>query len=164
SAARTATVEAGKTPRSSDQLVLRFRPAAFKEPVTALGFVEETKDGRRLPTDRPKDYKVEFMGRCEPTLSVSRPYAYLYTAPFQNVTENLQWHGIDVEELREDIELDVEAYRVDKVSHSIRPFQKHSLVTVEATARKEARRVPAGTVLVRTAQPAGTLAAYLLEP
>jgi dipeptidyl aminopeptidase/acylaminoacyl peptidase len=164
SAARSATVENGKAPRPSDTIVLRFRPAAFKEPATILGFVEETKDGKRVSTNKPKDYRVAFDGRCEPTLSVTRPYAYLYPASLRAVTENLQRHGIEVEELREDFELDVEAYRVNKVSHALRPFQKHNLASVEVMARKEARRIAAGTVLVRTAQPLGTLAAYLLEP
>src|SRR5207248_5129356 len=67
SAARSATVEMGRAPRPSDQVVLRFRSAAFKEPATILGFVEETKDGKRVPTDKPKDYKVAFDGHCEPT-------------------------------------------------------------------------------------------------
>ena len=68
-----------------------------------------------------------------------------------------------MEELREDIELDVEAYLVDKVSH-LREFQQHQPTQLEVSVRKEARRIEAGTVLVRTGQPLGTLAAYLLEP
>src|SRR5206468_1197674 len=72
-------------------------------------------------------------------------------------------HGITLDELREDVELDVETYRIDKVRRT-RDFQKHQPVELEATARKESRRVAAGTVLVRTSQPLGSLAAYLLEP
>jgi dipeptidyl aminopeptidase/acylaminoacyl peptidase len=163
-AARAATVNGGKRPRPDDRIVLRFRTAAEKEPRTALGYVEEKKDGKTVSTGKPHDYKVELMDRCEPVLSVTRPYAYLYPASLTRVTENLQRHGIDVEELREDIELDVTAYRLDKVSRGLRPFQKHRLMTVEVTPRQEARRMPAGTILVRTGQPLGTLAAYLLEP
>ncbi|HEV3121815.1 MAG TPA: S9 family peptidase, partial [Isosphaeraceae bacterium] len=36
--------------------------------------------------------------------------------------------------------------------------------SVEATARPESRRIAAGTMLVRTGQPLGALAVYLLEP
>ena len=163
-ATREATINGGKKPRPDDRIVLRFRTAAEKEPRTALGFVEEEKDGKVVSTGKPRDYKVELMDRCEPTLSVTRPYAYLYPARFARVTENLQRHGIEVEELREDIDLDLTAYRIAKVSRALRPFQKHRLVTVEATPRQEARRMPAGTILVRMGQPLGTLAAYLLEP
>src|SRR5262249_7150267 len=56
----------------------------------------------------------------------------------------------------------------DKVAQGSEPqwggLRRLQTVTVEATARKEARRVAAGTFLVRTAQPLGDLAAYLLEP
>src|SRR5262249_17051581 len=42
--------------------------------------------------------------------------------------------------------------------------QKHELEKIEATTRRETKRVPAGTILVRMAQPLASLAAYLLEP
>src|SRR4030095_281734 len=79
------------------------------------------------------------------------------------VVENLQRHGLIVEELREDLDLEIEIYKVDHVSRG-RAFQRHELVDVEATSRKETRRIDAGTVLVRTAQPLGSLAVHLLEP
>src|SRR5439155_353806 len=44
------------------------------------------------------------------------------------------------------------------------PKPHRLLGLVEATAHKDSRRVAAGTFLVRTAQPLGDLAAYLLEP
>jgi len=44
---------------------------------------------------------------AEPTLAVTRPYAYLFPPSLAAVAENLQRHGIAVEELREDIELAV---------------------------------------------------------
>src|SRR5205085_2051521 len=120
--------------------------------------------GRPTPIlSKPRDYAVEYIGVAEPTLSVSRPYAYLFPPSWAKVTENLQRHGVTVEELREDIDLDVEVYCIDKARPTMF-YQKRQMMTAEATARKEARRVPAGTVLVRTAQPLGTLAAFLLEP
>jgi dipeptidyl aminopeptidase/acylaminoacyl peptidase len=162
--AREATVRGGKKPRGDDQIALRFRTSPRKEPVTIRGVVEEMKEGKRVPTEKPQDYKVDFLDQCEATLSVPRPFAYLYPPALTNVTENLQRHGIEVEELREDIELDIEAYRIEKLVRAAIPYQKHNLVSVEAVARKETRRIPAGTILVRTAQPLATLAAFLLEP
>ena len=38
------------------------------------------------------------------------------------------------------------------------------MVELTVSPRREARMVPAGTLMVRTAQPLGTLAVYLLEP
>src|SRR6185312_10118494 len=62
-----------------------------------------------------------------------------------------------------DIELDVEIYRIDKARNRA-TYQKRQLVEVEATSRKESRRIAPGTIVVRTNQPFGTLASYLLEP
>jgi murein tripeptide amidase MpaA len=161
--ARAATVRAGKELGKDNQVVLRQKAALSGRPVNLLGFVEETKNGRRVATSQLKDYPLTYWGGTEPTLSVRRPYAYLIPARFTSVVHTLQRHGINMEELREDIELAVEVYRVGKISHTP-PFQKHRTVALEATVRKESRRMAAGTVLVRTAQPLGSLAAYLLEP
>jgi dipeptidyl aminopeptidase/acylaminoacyl peptidase len=163
SEAREDTTRAGKEPKPTDKLVLRSKPVPLGRPYALLGFEEEVKDGERVSTGKPKEYEVQYMGGAEPTLSVTRPYAYLFPANLTAVVENLQRHGITVDELREDIELDVEAYRIDKVTRA-REFQKHQTAEVDATVRKETRRIEAGTILVRTGQPLGSLAAYLLEP
>jgi dipeptidyl aminopeptidase/acylaminoacyl peptidase len=134
------------------------------KPVKFLGFVEESKNGRPRSTGQPKDYEVEYVGRCEPAKSVRRPYAYLFPASLRGVVECLQRHGIQVDECREDIDLDVEVSQIAKITRQSRAFQKHNQVALQVTSRKEGRRIPAGTILVQTGQPLGTLAAYLLEP
>ncbi len=153
--------------KDAPELVLRHKATPLGDrlgrPVNILGVVEERKDGKRIATDQPKEYEVEYWGGVEPTLRVRRPHAYLFPAALAKVVENLQRHGIEVHELREDIELDVEVYRVDKITRTP-AFQKHQPVELDATPRKESRRVNAGTILVRTTQPLGNLAAYLLEP
>jgi len=148
------------------RLVLRTKPAAEVTPRTVLGFEEIAgPDGRKKPTDKPREYSVRYWNRVEPTLEVTRPYAYLFPATYANVVENLQRHGIAVQELREDIDLDVELAKVTKVERASRPYQGHVVVrNVEIVPRKETRRVRAGTVMVRTEQPLGVLAGLLLEP
>lgn len=160
-----ATMAAGREPKGDETLALRTRMAAAPEKATVLGYVEEERNGKAAATDEERSYEVELMNRFETTVSVSRPFAYLLPASYAAVVENLQRHGIRVEELREDVELDVEVYLVERVVSGERAFQGHRLTSVEGvTPRTEPRRVPAGTVVVRTAQPLGTLAAYLLEP
>jgi dipeptidyl-peptidase 4 len=112
---------------------------------------------------KQKEVTVDLMFQTEPTLSVPRPYAYLLPASLDKVVENLQRHGVELEELREDVELPVEVYQVEKITTQ-KPFQKHNLVKVEAKVRKDTRRVKAGTFVVRTNQKLGTLASFLLEP
>jgi dipeptidyl aminopeptidase/acylaminoacyl peptidase len=161
---RTLVYERPTRAKGDERVALQHQAAPLPRPVSILGFAEEEKDGKRVPTDKPQEYTLQYFGSCEPTLYVRKPSAYLLPAAPTGVIENLQRHGIEVEELREDIELPTEVYRVDKVSRAQQPFQKHSLTALEVTARTENRRFPAGTLLVRTAQPLGTLAVYLLEP
>lgn len=132
--------------------------------VVVYGFEEEQKDGRRVVTDRPMEYKLRFLARVSPTETVEAPYAYLIPVEFTKAVETLQRHGIKVEELREDVELTVEAFRVEKVD-SRTNFQQHKLINeVTGQWKPVKRRIPAGTLLVKSEQPLGTLAVYLLEP
>ncbi len=153
-------------PKDKPALAVRTEPRPLDEPFALLGVVEDEKNGRRVPTDTPKEYSVRYLGRTEPVMGrvTARPAAYLFPASFAKAVECLQRHGIKVEELREDIDLAVEVYRVDKLSKADRAFQKHNLVAVQTAPRTETRRFNAGTILVRTNQPLGTLAGLLLEP
>jgi hypothetical protein len=148
---------------ASDKVVLQHAPAPVGRPHALLGFVEEVKGGRRVATDKPKVYEVQYMGGTRPTVEVRRPYAYLLPATLTGPLENLRRHGIQLEKVSRARGVEVEVYRVDKVERAP-SFQKHRPVSVQVRARKEKRRVEAGAVLVKTAQPLGPLAAYLLEP
>lgn len=158
------TIRAGAEPKATDMVAVQQKAAALDGTFDFLGYVEEEKNGRRVPTRQTKVYPLTYMGRNVPKLSVRRPYAYLLPGGFPKVVENLQRHGIAVEELREDINLEVEAYSIAKVQRSPRLYQGHTSVTVEVTADPKNERVPAGTLVVRTGQALGTLACYLLEP
>ncbi|MBX9582053.1 MAG: DPP IV N-terminal domain-containing protein [Gemmataceae bacterium] len=146
------------------RLPVRTETIADADPVPVLGYEEERKDGRRVATDKPKEYRVHHVRAVTPTEFVTKPAAYLIPAKSSAVADTLRRHGVKVEELREDIDLPVEVYALGAVNVATRPFQGHKTATVEAKARPETRRVPAGTFLVRTAQPLGAVAAYLLEP
>jgi dipeptidyl-peptidase 4 len=146
-----------------DRIPLRTKTASLGER-TVLGFVEEQKDGRRVPTKEPKEYRVTLQAGVEPTLEVQRPFAYLVPAKWSGVVETLQRHGIVVEGLREDAELACQVYAVEKATKAERVFQKHNLATIDVTRRDETRKVPAGTFVIRTGQRLGTLASFLLEP
>ena len=152
-----------KADQPRDRIAVRTKTVARGE-ATILGFVEEMKDGRRVPTKEPKDYEVALQNDVEPTVVVQRPFAYLFPASFTGRRRDAAAARHHVEELREDIELDVEVYKVEKLTKAERVFQKHNLVTVEVARRDETRKMNAGMVVVRTDQPLGTLAAYLLEP
>jgi dipeptidyl aminopeptidase/acylaminoacyl peptidase len=128
------------------------------------GFEEELKDGRRVATDRPKDYSLEYVNRVTHDKLVSLPFAYLIPLQYAAAADTLRRHGIPVEELREDIALPVEVYTVREYAAEPRAFQSHKLVTIAADMKRDERTIPAGTLLVRTTNKLGSLAGYLLEP
>ena len=140
------------------RVVLRTKTGPADQEAVVKGYEGKAKTGPE------KDYPVRVVTRVEPTLEVDLPAAYLIPAAADAAADVLRRHGVKVEELREDVELDAEAYTVGEVHRAAQPFQKHSLLTLEVSAKTAPRTVPAGTFVVRTDQPAGLLAAYLLEP
>jgi len=143
-------------------VVLRDKAVPFGRPVRLPGFVEEVKDGKRVRTDTTKDYELLFMGGSEPTLTVKRPAAYLVPPECKEAIAAVKRHGIAMEEQKEATNYEVEVERVDKIERA-QPFRKHRTTKLESTPRTDKRLVPAGTMVVKTAQPLGALAAYLLE-
>lgn len=152
---------------SDDNFVaVRSKIAAMDEMVNIKGFVEkQAADGRNKPTDVSKDYEVEHWNRFDADLTVNRPWGYLIPAGEVGIVENLQRHGILVEIIREDIDLDVDIYNIEAVDFSNNVFQGHKLAKVEAGLVSDvSRRITAGTYLVRAGQELGNLVVYLLEP
>ena len=162
--ARDATVDAGRVPRPDDRVAIRTQVAAFPEPATVLGFVEEMRNGKASSTGDPKEYRVKLVQDFQPAETVRRPFAYLIPSVHRAALETLQRHGLELAVLREDVELDVEVYRVDSRTRASRLIEGHTTLDLAVTARPEPRRIVAGTIVVPTAQPLGTLAVYLLEP
>ena len=164
-AADQRTAGAGRNPRSDDLVPVRVTAHPFSGSVTIKGYVETTdENGVRVPTDQQRDYSASFVADWRGSVSVPRVYAYLFPSGYEEVAETLQRHGIEVDYLREDRRLDVEVSKVNRLDRAARPWQGHQMVTLGVKRRGEARTVPAGTYVVRTDQPLGTLVAMLLEP
>jgi len=54
-------------------------------------------------------------GKSSADVSAAKPYAYLYPAAMEALTQHLQRQKVDVHELREDIDLDVGVYTIKRV-------------------------------------------------
>jgi hypothetical protein len=106
------------------------------------------------------EYKLDVVYKTEATLSVSRPYAYLIPPTFTKAIQNLQHHGVDVDELREDIDLDVEAYKIDSIKAAKgnqAGYGMHNLITLDAKSRKESRKIKAVISIVAGVASTGPL-------
>lgn len=98
------------------------------------------------------------------TIPTARAYLFRREDGTRAVIEKLLQHGIAVEELTSPLTTEVESFVIDSVKKSTRSFQGHNEVKLTGQYRKETVTLPAGSIIVRAAQPLGTLAAYLLEP
>lgn len=164
-AAERKVIEKLVAPSKATRVPLRTDTEAFSDKLRVLGFEEEVKDGKRVATDRPKTYSLDYVGRVVTKETADLPFAYLVPASETKVIENLQRHGITIEELREDIDLAVGSFTIASVDGVQTGFpQKFWHYTLNGKWSESTKRVAAGTAVVKTQQPLGALAAYLLDP
>jgi hypothetical protein len=144
---------------------VRFEPVSRGREPVPLEVVAggEVVDHRKAPA-RLQSRDLPIYDRFRATRTSRPPRAYFLPAGLTEVVALLRRHGVAVERLAEPWGGEAEAFTVAEVSTSTNRFQNRRLTRLEG--RVEARRVelPAGTFVVRTAQPLGTLAAVLLEP
>jgi Zinc carboxypeptidase len=158
----------GSTP--ADEFVLATEARPIATPLTIHGYemvVTDLGNGRRRarPTERTRTYvDVPYLARWASTRAVPYPRAYLITPPDRRVLENLLAHGITVERLLEPATLRAEAFTVNELTGARRSNQGHYTSSVTGAYDRVEREFAAGTLLVRTAQVLGPLAAALLEP
>jgi Zinc carboxypeptidase len=154
-------------------LGVEYELRPLPKPVEIL--VGEVKQEINPRNDRPMtvaieaSYKPELMqdyAYFAPTRSV--PMARAYVLPgdpsFQPVLDKIRQHGIVVEELTAPVSTEVTSFLVYAIDKSSKPFQGHNEVKLKGRYTTGKATLPAGTRVVRLAQPLGRLAAYLLEP
>jgi hypothetical protein len=164
------TVQRGLAPKETDTFGLDIEVKELPEKVTVRGYeVEVTpREGSPFPeikrTDRKKTYVLPYFADFAPKRTVRLPYAYLIPVFDDRIVDKLRGHGLAVERLAEPAGIEVEAFRIKEVKAGDRIYQGHRMNQVKGEYAVEKREFPRGTLLVRTAQPLGSLAAYLLEP
>jgi dipeptidyl-peptidase-4 len=112
------------------------------------------------------DVVMPIYDRFTPTLSVPMPFAYAFQREVgDSILRRLVMHGVVVEELQQPLDASVATFTIDSSTTSAQPFQKHRERHLAGSwGAPESRTLPVGTYIVRTAQPLGILAMYLLEP
>jgi hypothetical protein len=172
------TVRAGLNPGEADTFGLDVDVRALPGKLAILGYEMEAPPApapgaapapagpfpRMRATDRRKTYNVTYYADFAAPRSVRLPYAYLVPLAGTEVRDKLRQHGVAVERLTAPVSLEVEAFRIKEIKGAERLYQGHRTNTVKGEYAVETREFPAGTLVVRLAQPLGRLAAYLLEP
>ena len=124
------------------------------------------KDMTAMVEDKFKPLRMDDYGMFAATRSVNAPRAYIFkpSKDLQAVIEKLLQHGVAVEELTAPLAAEVEVFTIGSVTRSQRVFQNHREMKVTGEFKKDQMTFPAGSIMVRTAQPLGRLVCYLLEP
>ena len=131
--------------------------------------VKNPRSGREMTVmveDKVTPMMMQDYGLFAAKRSVTTARAYIFRRDdgTRAITEKLLQHGIAVEELTVPLTTEVESFVIGGVNKAARAFQGHNAVKLTGQYRNETITFPAGSILVRAAQPLGTLAAYLLEP
>ncbi len=100
----------------------------------------------------------------ESVKSPEQPYAYLFPAKYKKLTQHLQREDIEVDEVREDIELDIEVYLIDRIVRDKKQAGKERSFRLKTEHRQETKRFKARTIFVKTDQKASDKVKELLDP
>lgn len=118
---------------------------------------------------KPIKQKIINYKATEPIDFIVRPKGYWIPASCDIVIDRLKLHGINMETLEEERDINVEMYRikdatVEDENHQARPFEGRMQVSGTTKTEAHTRTFPKGSVFISTDQPLGDLAMTLLEP
>jgi len=163
------TIQRGLNPAITDSFAIEYRGEPIPEPITIKAFEADTIPGmqgywRFRQSDRKRTVTVPYIADYYPAKSVKFPYAYIIAVPDLKVKDVIKMHGIQIEYLKENTTLEVEGFQFDNIQPSPRLFQGHYINNIKGNAVVELKDFERGTIVIRTAQPLGSVIAYLLEP
>ena len=146
-------IKAASTEPERVAISLDAKPEAFPEKMMLKGY----KD------DEPHEYECEFISDYKATKETTLPFGYLIPTEQIRVVDHLRMHGVSIEQLESDTELEVEIDTVTDLTRNETAFQKHKMLRVESDRETQTQMFSKGTYVVKTAQPLGRLIAYMLE-
>ena len=166
----TLVEQATETSIAGQQLATRAEPRRSEAPVSILmGATEEVINPytratmrRRLDVAEPTEMDVYIAFNAAETETA--PATYYVPAELTRVVDLLAAHGIDGTKLGVDTAIKGEHFTVTASQTAEQQFEGHRIRTVEGAWTPTELRLPAGTLVLSTDQPAGRLLFSLLEP
>lgn len=170
--------------RRNEQDKLLFDYPAYQkegEETEIQSFDRQSLEKRLYPGKKKQKYLIPHLRTFVPVYSVATPMAYLVPSFLE---EKLQNHGIEFEVWQSKVPMDVEAYRIlsiektfspdvasavssktqSEIPLSLKPTPVRFETVLSVFAEKKKIKISKKMLLVKTAQPRGTLVVYLLEP
>ncbi len=138
------------------------------QPVTILtyeaeAYTDEQGRERFRKTDRKRTVTIPYIADYYPTSTIPFPFAYVVQND-KEVVSLLEAHGIQYEPITDTITLNVEQFNIDSLMPETRLNQGHYNNKIYGNFIKVEKLFDSSFVVVKTSQPLGRLAAYLLEP
>ena len=153
---------------------LRSRMVAARDSIPVIAeIIERTGDSMRTEPGVPRGrrrtgrfitVRMPVFDRFSPTLWQTEPAAYVVAPGDTQAVRALRQHGISVDTSARGWRGTVEVFTIDSAVVASRPFQGHREMRLEGRWAPAERTLPPGSLIVRTSQPLGVLASYLLEP
>lgn len=163
------TIQRGADPAVTDSFAIDYKVRPLPDKITVRTYEADRTNDTNVyfsyrRSDRQRDVTVPYYMDYYPTKSVRFPFAYLLTTLDPKIIDLLKLHGIRIEKLAATTRIDVQRFTITSLKGSGKLNQGHYTNTIAGTYSSEKIEFPAGTIVVRTAQPLGNLAAYMLEP
>ena len=163
------TVARGLSPAVTDSFAIEYkvRPTTEKVMIQTYEADMVTNPNGRTSykrSDRQKNVIIPYYIDYYASRNVKFPYAYLITTMDPSITVLLKAHGIRIEKLALNTEIEVEKFEISDLKCAERLNQGHHTNSIKGKSVFDTLNFPAGTIVVRTSQPLANLAAYLLEP
>ena len=154
--ARVETIAMGSAPRGQVPIETEYEPEDWSVEYYITRGEGEAEEIVRVQSD-------SLMKKPVPVLERDRPWAYILPRDAEDAVELLRRHSVQVELLREPVDVQVQAYTIGDITYeqaynhdAATRVQVRDVVTRELT-------LPIGTYIVRTGQMQGRVAAHLLE-
>lgn len=153
----------------ADSFAIEYEGVPTPEKITIKAIEADTIPGvrgywRYKQSDRKRTVTVDYIADYFATENIKMPYAYILSVPDREVLDLLKTHGIAIEKLDEKITLSVEQFNISELKGNKRLYQGHYMNTMKGEFETLDKEFDAGVYIIKTAQPLGNLAAYLLEP
>ena len=166
---RAVTARADAADLAGASLAVRATFARGDSVTVLLGEVAEERNPytgqrmlRRLDAASPE--RMPDFGTFRATETERMPAAYVVPPSLTAVVDRLAAHGVRLEPLAAAETRTVERFAIDSIADAPREFQGHRERTLFGHYEVGQETLPAGSLLVRTAQPLGRLIFALLEP
>ncbi len=163
------TQNKGSDPQENHKFALKYKAIPTPEKITIKTFeVEEYVDAngryRYRPTEIKKTVTVPYFADCVATEESQFPFAYIITNLDPDIIANMKAHGILIEKLTKDTDVQVEKFTFSEITAGRSLNQGHFNTTYKGEFLTDTIAFKKGTLIVRTGQPLGNLIAYLFEP